>query len=73
MFSNNRDLYDDFRYDSVGSTVLSVPGVHCLPVCVIYARPHIPLHYRLSVGYPGSLLELCLCGESLCMGFVGHM
>lgn len=39
MFSNNRDLCDGFIYDTVGSTVLYVPGVHCLPVCVIYARP----------------------------------
>lgn len=33
-----------------------------------YAR-----YSRLSVGYPGSLLELCLSGDSLCMGFVKHM
>lgn len=34
--------------------------------------PH-PRYSRLSVGYPGSLLQLCLSGESLCIAFVEHM
>lgn len=70
------------RAHSMGTGVrcvfLHVSRVHTepgrLPACVRKLRTSpYPRYSRLSVGYPGSLLELCLSGESLCMGFVKHM
>ena len=55
------------------ASCLWTPQTVCQPLCVIYARPYSPRYSRFSVGHPGSLLELCLSGESLCMGFVKHM
>lgn len=72
------DLQNDHQYEnrcqiSITSCLWS-PETDRVPACARNLRTSLyPRYSRLSVGYPGSLLELCLSGESLCMGFVKHM